>query len=130
VIHPDHHMTDLHAMVTHIIMTQLLMKAGLKRWKQPAEAAITTEVSQLHFRDTFEPMNPKELTQEEYNGALESHLFLKQKRDDSIKGRMVAGGNKQRKLIPALEASSPTAALESVLLTATIDAMEDTYSND
>ena len=38
---------------------------------------------------------------------------------------MVAGGNKQRTTIPALEASSPTAALESILLTATIDAAEE-----
>ena len=37
---------------------------------------------------------------------------------------MVAGGNKQRGKIEKLDASSPTAALESVLLTAIIDAQE------
>ena len=37
---------------------------------------------------------------------------------------MVAGGDKQRGSIEKLEASSPTAALESVLLTAVIDAKE------
>jgi hypothetical protein len=37
---------------------------------------------------------------------------------------MVAGGNKQRGSIEKTEASSPTAALESVLLTAVIDAKE------
>jgi hypothetical protein len=37
---------------------------------------------------------------------------------------MVAGGNKQRGTIVKLDASSPTAALESVLLTAIIDAHE------
>ena len=35
---------------------------------------------------------------------------------------MVAGGDKQRSTIPASKASSPAAALESVLITATIDA--------
>jgi hypothetical protein len=37
---------------------------------------------------------------------------------------MVAGGNKQRGTIDKEDASSPTAALESVLLTATIHAKE------
>ena len=37
---------------------------------------------------------------------------------------MVAGGNKQRNHIDKTDATSPTAALESVLLTATIDAKE------
>ena len=37
---------------------------------------------------------------------------------------MVAGGNKQRGNIDKTDATSPTAALESVLLTSTIDAKE------
>ena len=37
---------------------------------------------------------------------------------------MVAGGNKQRNHIDKTDATSPTADLESVLLTATIDAKE------
>ena len=52
-------------------------------------------------------------------------MFLKQKRDETIKGRMVSGGNKQRGTIDKENAASPTAALESVLLTSTIDAAEE-----
>ena len=37
---------------------------------------------------------------------------------------MVAGGNKQRGKIDKTDATSPTASLESVLLTSTIDAKE------
>ena len=37
---------------------------------------------------------------------------------------MVAGGNKQRGNIEKTDATSPTAALESVLLTSTIDTKE------
>jgi hypothetical protein len=51
-------------------------------------------------------------------------LFLKKKRDDSIKGRTVAGGNKQRNYISKEDASSPTVATESVLLTCIVDAAE------
>ena len=52
-------------------------------------------------------------------------MFLKQKRDETIKGRMVAGGNKQRGTIDKEDAASPTAALESVLLTSTVDDEEE-----
>ena len=125
VVHPDHHLDHHYALVTYYTMTQLSLKAGLNRWKQPAEDAVSLELSQLHFRDSFEPIDYKDLSKDDLDKALESHLFLKQKQDDSIKGRMVAGGNKQRTTIPALEASSPTTALESILLTATIDAAEE-----
>ena len=124
VLHPDYHMDQQYALVCCYVMTQLSMKAGLKRWKQKAENAVTSELEQLHFRDTFEPLNPKKLSKDEYSKVLESHLFLKEKRDESVKGRMVAGGNKQRSEIDAIEATSPTASLEAVLLTATIDAQE------
>ena len=40
---------------------------------------------------------------------------------------MVAGGNKQRSTIDKEDSASPTAALESVLLTSTIDAAEERY---
>jgi len=42
-----------------------------------------------------------------------------------VKGRHVAGGNKQRNFIKKEDASSPTVATKSVLLSATIDAMEN-----
>ena len=64
------------------------------------------------------------MSKSEYDKVLEYHLFLKQKRDHSIKGRMVACGNNQRGHIDKTNATSLTAALESVLLTSTIDAKE------
>jgi hypothetical protein len=52
-------------------------------------------------------------------------MFLKQKRDGKIKGRTVAGGNNQRDYIAKEDASSPTVATESVLLTCIINAEEE-----
>jgi hypothetical protein len=57
--------------------------------------------------------------------TLESHLFLKLKLDLTIKGRTVAGGNRQKGFITKEDATSPTVATESVLLTAVIDALEN-----
>jgi hypothetical protein len=51
-------------------------------------------------------------------------MFLKEKQTGEIKGRTVAGGNKQHDFISKGEASSPTVATEAVLLTCIIDADE------
>jgi hypothetical protein len=124
LVYPDAHLDSNYVLVAHYIMAQFSMKAGLKRFKERGEEAITKELSQLHFRDTFEPIKPKDLNEEERLQVLESHLFLKEKRDTTVKGQMVARGNKQRGTIDKQDASSPTAALKSVLLTAVINAKE------
>ena len=80
--------------------------------------------SQLHFCNTFEPVNPSTLTKKEKVRAIESHLFLKLKQDATVKGRMVAGGDRQCMYIPKEDAMSPMAHLESVMLSAMIDAKE------
>ena len=64
------------------------------------------------------------MTKEQKSQVFELHLLLKEKGNKTTKGRMVAGGNKQHGFIDAEDAASPTAALESVLLTAIIDAKE------
>jgi hypothetical protein len=110
--------------VVATIMTQLSMRAGLKAWGEPAKQAVKDEMSQLHFRDTFRPRHWKDLTKEEKARLLESHLFLKKKRCGKIKGRTVAGGNKQRGYISKEDSSSPTVSTQSLLLTCLIDAHE------
>ena len=69
-------------------------------------------------------MDPAELTYQQKREALESHLFLEQKRNLEIKGRVVGGGNKQRDYTSKQEASSPTSHTESIFMTSAIDAME------
>ena len=102
--------------VLHYSMTQLSMKAGMRQWGNKGQNAVSKEMSQLHMRDNFEPINPKTLNEQEYDQVLKSHLFLKEKRDEYIKGRMVAGGDKQIGTIDKTDAASPTAGLESVLM--------------
>ena len=55
---------------------------------------------------------------------LESHMFIVKKRTGEYKGRVVAGGNKQRDYVSKEDLSSPTVATESVLLTLIVDAKE------
>ena len=81
-------------------------------------------MSQLRHRATFKPMKKLEMSEAQLKQVLRSHLFLKKKRDGTIKGRTVVGGNKQRDYITKEEASSPTASTEAVLLTCIVDAEE------
>jgi hypothetical protein len=56
------------------------MKAGMKHFKERGKHAASKKLHQLHFRDTFEPVDPKDLTlEEELQEVLESHMFLEQK---------------------------------------------------
>jgi hypothetical protein len=81
-------------------------------------------MKQLHRRNTFKPKHWRELSQVQRQTVLESYMFLKQNRDGKIKGRTVAGGNKQRDYISKEDVSSPTIAMEAVFLSCIIDAKE------
>jgi hypothetical protein len=131
VLNPDAHMfvqEDFYQAdpdVMAAIMTQLSLKSGLREWGEKAYIAIESEMKQLHFRNTFKPMHWSELSAIQCQTVLESHMFLKEKRDGKIKGRTMAGGNKQRDYISKEDASSPTVATESVLLSCIINAEEE-----
>ena len=83
-----------------------------------------SKMKQLHLRDTFKPLHWKEMTSKQKASMLESHVFLKEKRDGTIKGHKAAGGNKQRDFMSKEDVSSPTAATEAVLLSCITDAEE------
>jgi hypothetical protein len=130
VLNPDAHMfvqEDFYQAepdVVEAIMTQLSLKAGLKEWGYQAFTAARSKMKQLHLRNTFKPKHWRELGQVQRQTVLESHMFLKQKRDGKIKGRTVAGGNKQHDYTSKEDASSPTVATDAVLLSCIIDAEE------
>jgi len=129
-LHPDAHTFFQHDFyqaepdVVASVMMQLSLKAGLREWGDRGYEAAHAEMKQLHMRNTFVPKHYEELTDVQKMTILESHMFLKEKRDGKIKGRTVAGGNKQRDYISKEDASSPTVAVESVMLSSIIDAEE------
>ena len=97
---------------------------GMKKFGQKGRDAAYNELKQLHDRVVFRPISVKELTALEKRRALESLIFLVEKRDKSIKGRACANGSTQREYTERDEAASPTAMTESILITATIDAKQ------
>ena len=94
----------------------------MKEWDDKAFKAAHSKMKQLHLRNTFKPKHWSELTKAQWQTVLESHMFLKLICDGKIKGRTVAGGNKQRDYNSKEDVSSSTVSIESVLLSCIIDA--------
>ena len=91
-------------------MQKITLKTAIKMWGKEATNAAEAEMKQLHWRNSFRPVRYNELSDKQKETILESHIFLTKKRTGEIKGRTVAGGNKQRNYIDKEDASSPTVA--------------------
>ena len=101
-----------------------ILQKGVKLFGQAGTDAAAKELDQLHSRYCFKPCDVSTMTAEEQTKALPALMFLTEKRDKSIKGRMVANGKPSREWLTRGDSASPTAALESILLTTTVDAKE------
>ena len=110
-------------MVRHCL-SQYSLKAGLKKFGKQGEAAVRKELGQFHDLNVFIPVDAKKLTRKERQDALASLIFLKEKRDGTVKARACADGRKQRETTAEEEAASPTVSLESVFITCAIEAKE------
>ena len=99
------------------------LKKGVEIFSKPSSKATTVELSKIHTMGTYEPMDSKNLTKNQKQQALNSLLFITEKRDGRIKARKVAIGSKQRSFDGYNKAngSSPTVSTKGVILTAAID---------
>ena len=86
---------------------------------------MTKELHQFNGYDVFELLYADTLNDNKKSNALASLIFLKEKRNGDIKARSCANGSVQREHVAKDEAASPTVGLESVFITATIDAREE-----
>ena len=71
------------------------------------------------------PILPEDITQIEKQKAMNSLIFLTEKKDGTIKARACANGSSQRKFIMKEEAASPTVTTEGLLTTCIIDAKQN-----
>ena len=101
-----------------------ILQKGIKIFGERGTQAAKSEVKQLHDRVGFRALAVKELTRQERERAQEGLLFLTEKKDGSVKGRLAYNGKKTREWISREDKSSPTAHAESILLTCAIDAKE------
>jgi hypothetical protein len=91
------------------------LKQGIKKFGKKGIAAVHKEMKQIHDRVVFEPISIEETTKLENKRAMESLIFLTEKRNETAKARVCANGSTQRAYISQEEASSPTAASEAII---------------
>jgi hypothetical protein len=72
---------------------QYIVQRGLKKFGQRGATAATKEMDQLHQRNCFTPID---VSPEERRKAVDALMFLGEKRDKAIKGRMVYNGKPTR----------------------------------
>jgi hypothetical protein len=96
----------------------------LKHFRERGETAVSKELKQFNVYNVFKPLYANKLSDEEKSKALTSLIFLKGKQDGNVKARSCADGSVQREHVAKEEAAAPTVALESVFVTATINAKE------
>jgi hypothetical protein len=104
---------------------QYMLQKGLKVFGYKGHKASMKEIDQLHKRTCFAALNVKEVKHSERKKAQMALMFLAEKRDKSVKGRMVYNGRPTREWLSWEDAASPTAALESILITGVIEAKEE-----
>jgi hypothetical protein len=102
-----------------------LLNKGLNIFGQKGQDASKKEMDQLHQRSCFTPKSIADMTQLERRKAQQALMFLGEQRDGTVKGRMVYNGKPTREWLSREDSASPTAALESIMLTAVIDAHEE-----
>ena len=103
---------------------QYMLKQGLKKFGRRGHEGAQKEMDQLHRRNCFCPVSVKNLSEKERRQAMRALMFLTEKRTGEVKGRMVYNGKPTREWLNREDSASPTAALESIFLTAIIDAKE------
>ena len=110
---------------THIILTQMTARKGLKQFGERAAHAIVDEFQQMHDKVVFTPVSYNKLSFEDRKRALGAITLIKEKRCGTIKGRTVADGSSQRDYTAPSDAAAPTIATEALFLTCVIDAAEE-----
>ena len=105
-------------------VTTYSLQKGIAKFGERGRESALKEMKQLHDRVCWKPLHKHELNDIEKKRALESLIFITEKRDGTVKARHCANGSTQRAYMDREETSSPTVSTESVLLTAVIEAEE------
>ena len=100
------------------------LKTGLKKFGKKDKESSMKEMTQLEQREVYYPIHVSDLTPLERKRAMESLIFLTEKRDGTIKTIFCANGSTQREYMNREESASPTVMTESILITSVIDAKQ------
>jgi len=110
--------------VGHQFVQTYSLAKGIKKFGERGHEAAVSKVKQIHDCVVFRPISVEELTKLKRKRAMESLIFLNEKRDGRIKGHACANGSTQREYVDPDDAASPTASMESIIITGVLDAFE------
>ena len=96
----------------------------LKVFGEAGADGVRKELQQLHNRKIPKPVHPEGLSKAQCAKVLEYLMFSKEKQSGVIKGWGCTDGCPQRLYTGKAESASPTVLMDSVLLTAVIEAQE------
>ena len=114
----------------HILGVILVQKYGPKKgielFDEKADAAVVKELTHINELGTYEPILDSDIAWEEKKKALESIMFITEKRKGDIKARKLSGGSKQRMYdgYDKADGSSTTVTTEIIFFTGVVDALE------
>ena len=100
------------------------LQKGLAKFGDKGRKAAHKEMKQLHDRVCFRPIDPNTMTDIERKRALESLIFLVEKKSGEIKARTCANGSTQRVWMGREESSSPTVSTTGLFISMAVDAKE------
>jgi len=87
----------------HVMLTQMNVREGIKKFSEKGNKALLKELNQLHQREAQLPVSREDMSHDEKRRALRYLMFLKEKRDGSIKVRGCADGGSQRDYMKKLK---------------------------
>ena len=100
------------------------LKAGINKFAAQAKASAHKDMKQLHDRSSYWPVHKCSLNKSERQRAIQSLLFLTEKRDKTIKSQHCANRSTECTYMECDEIKSPTMSTQGTLLTAVIKAQE------
>ena len=103
----------------------MTMRQGIKKHGENDKDKLVVELTQIHDRVVFTPVDSSDLTSEQKYEAMRLPMFLKEKRDKTLKGRACADGRKQQGKYEKVDTTPPIVALEAALITSVVDAHEE-----
>ena len=107
-----------------VVLSNLSIPKAIRLYGVEAVASIMKEVGQLQDKGVWTPIKYENI--QDKTKIIRSLLFLKRKRDGSLKARLVADGRMQDRST-SQDNSSPTVATETLFLMAAIFAAENRH---
>jgi hypothetical protein len=111
----------------HAVLSTYSITKGIEQYGQEAIDSMTKEMTQLHQKGVFRPVDYNKLTPMQKVRVIRSMMNLKRKRSGILKSRFLADGSMQLRNLSAIDPSSPTVSTEALFITAAIDAAEERF---